>query len=80
MRTEAEVVSTKAYILIEAAAGTGRDVASGLSSISGVSQVTLITGPYDIIAMLETEDLVAMGDLVARRIHAILPHRPNKLS
>ena len=64
-------MSTRAYILIEAVAGTGRDVAIALSSISGVSQVTLITGPYDIVAVLETEDLAAMGDLVAGRIHAI---------
>ena len=64
-------MSTRAYILIETAAGAGRDVAIKLSSISGVSQVALITGPYDIVAMVETEDLVAMGDLVAGRIHAV---------
>lgn len=64
-------MSTRAYILIEAAAGTARDVALSLSRISGVSQVALITGPYDIVAMLEAEDLVAMGDLVAGRIHVI---------
>ncbi len=64
-------MSTRAYILIETVPGTGRDVAIGLSSVSGVSQVALITGPYDIVAMLETEDLVAMGDLVAGRIHTI---------
>ena len=55
-------MSTGAYILIETIAGAGRDAAIKLSSISGVSQVALITGPYDI---------VAMGDLVAVRIHAV---------
>ena len=64
-------MSTGAYILIETIAGAGRDAAIKLSSISGVSQVALITGPYDIVAMVETEDLVAMGDLVAVRIHAV---------
>ena len=33
--------------------------------------VALITGPFDIVAMAETENLVAMGALVAGRIHAV---------
>ncbi len=64
-------MSTRAYILIETVAGTGRDVASELSRMSGVIEVAQITGPYDVVAVLETEDLVAMGDLTTGSIHAI---------
>ena len=48
-------MSTRAYILIETVAGTSRDVASELSNMPVVNQVAMITGPYDVVAMLETE-------------------------
>ncbi len=64
-------MSTRAYILIETIAGTSRDVAFELSSVAGVTEVDRITGPYDVVAMIETEDLPAMGDLTTRNIHAI---------
>ncbi len=64
-------MSTRAYILIETVAGTSRNVASELSRMSGVSEVARITGPYDVVAMLETEDLVAMGGLTTSGIHSI---------
>lgn len=56
-------MATRAYILIETIAGTSRDVAFELSSVAGVTEVDRITGPYDVVAMIETEDLPAMGDL-----------------
>ncbi len=64
-------MSTRAYILIETIAGTSRDVAFELSSMAGVTEVDRITGPYDVVAMIETEDLPAVGDLTTRNIHAI---------
>ena len=64
-------MTIRAYILIETAAGAAREVAASLSRIPSVDQVALITGPYEIVAMAETENLVAMGDLVAGRIHAV---------
>ena len=62
---------TKAYILIETDVGKSRDVASDLRGLTGVTTVDAVTGPYDIIAVVEAPDLNAVGDLVTSRIHTI---------
>ena len=46
-------MSTKAYILIETTVGKSRDVADALRSLQGVETVDAVTGPYDIIAIVE---------------------------
>ncbi len=62
---------TKAYILIETAVGKSRDVADALRSLIGIENVDAVTGPYDIIAIVEAPDLNAVGDLVTSQIHTI---------
>jgi DNA-binding Lrp family transcriptional regulator len=64
-------MSTKAYVLIETAVNYTRDVSSALSLIKEVTQVDPVTGPYDIIVVLETSNLDDIGDLVANHIHKI---------
>ena len=64
-------MTTKAYILIETGVGTSRDVANSLRSLPGVETVDGVTGPYDIIAVVQAPDLSAVGDLVTSQIHAI---------
>ena len=62
---------TKAYILIETAVGKSRDVTDILRSLNHVTTVDAVTGPYDIIAVVEADDLNAEGDLVTSDIHTI---------
>jgi DNA-binding Lrp family transcriptional regulator len=62
---------TKAYILIETDVGKSRDVATELNALNGVTTVDAVTGPYDIISVVEATDLNAVGDLVTSRIHKI---------
>ena len=62
---------TKAYVLIETAVGKSREVASQLRSVVGVQNVDAVTGPYDIIAVVEATDLNSVGDLVTTNIHTI---------
>ena len=64
-------MSTKAFILMETAVATSRDVAGALRALPGVQSVDAVTGPYDIIAIVEGLDLNAVGDLVTGRIHTI---------
>ena len=64
-------LETKAYILMETAVGKSRDVAAELRSLSWVHAVDSVTGPYDIIAIVEAPDLNAVGDLVTSQIHTI---------
>ena len=62
---------TKAYILIETDVGKSREVAGNLREVSGVTTVDAVTGPYDLITVVEAPDLNAVGDMVTSRIHTI---------
>jgi len=64
-------MATKAYILIETSVGKSRDVADTLRALHGVQNVDAVTGPYDIIAVVASPDLNAVGDLVTSEIHTI---------
>ena len=62
---------TKAYILIETAVGKSRGGTDQLRALPGVETVDIVTGPYDIIAVVNATDLNSVGDLVTRNIHTI---------
>ncbi len=64
-------MSTKAYILIETDVGKSRDVAGALRVLDGVVTVDAVTGPYDIITVIEAPDLNSVGDKVTSQIHTI---------
>ena len=62
---------TKAYILIETAVGRTKDVSRALIALNDVINVDAVTGPYDIIAIVSSNDLTAVGELVTANIHTI---------
>ena len=64
-------MATKAFILIETAVGKSRDVIGALQSLEGISSVDMVTGPYDIIAVLEAPDLNSIGAMVTGSVHTI---------
>ena len=62
---------TKAYILIETTVGTSTQVSDVLTNIPDIVNVDAVTGPYDIIAIVSSNDLNSVGDLVTNEIHTI---------
>ncbi len=64
-------MTTKAYVLIETVVGKNRDVVAALKRLKGLSGVDMVTGPFDLIAMVEADSLAGVGDLVTARIHPI---------
>ena len=64
-------MATRAYILIEVVVGQATPVAEALRLLSEVQSVDRVTGPYDIIAVVEAADLGAMGELTTRQMHTI---------
>ena len=64
-------MTAKAFVLIETAVGRNKEVVTALSRLQGVTSVDVVTGPYDIIAVLEGADLNAIGDLVTDKVHPI---------
>ena len=64
-------MAAKAFVLIETAVGKSREVVTALGKLKGVTSVDTVTGPYDIIAILQGESLNDIGDLVTGKIHPI---------
>ena len=65
------MASTKAFVLIETAVGKTKGVVSALQKVNGVSSVDVVTGPYDVIAIIEAADLSSVGDTVTGSVHTI---------
>lgn len=63
--------SVRAYLLIETQAGTSNTVLDGLKSLEQTVQVDRVTGPYDIICVIETGSLGQLGTIVRDQVHAM---------
>jgi DNA-binding Lrp family transcriptional regulator len=61
----------KAFVLIETTVGKNREVNATLKQVPGVQSVDTVTGPYDIIAVLEAGNLTEIGDTITGKIHPI---------
>lgn len=61
----------KAYVLVETAVGRGPGIAEALGSMPGLISVDRVTGPYDIIIVLEAESLHGASALVSEHVHAV---------
>ena len=63
-------MAIRAFILIETAVGKGHQVVTALRLIKGISSADLVTGPYDVVAIVEAPDLNALGAMVLRQIQS----------
>ena len=61
----------KAYVLIETTVGRSREISNRLYEIDGVETVDQVTGPYDLIVVVNGLDLNSVGNLVTNQIHVI---------
>jgi DNA-binding Lrp family transcriptional regulator len=64
-------MAAKAFVLIEATVGKTREVIAALDKVEGVKSVEAVTGPHDVIAVIEMPDVNAIADLVTKNIHSI---------
>ncbi len=64
-------MAAKAFVLIETAVGRTKEVTTALKKLEGVKSVDPVTGPYDVIAVVEADGLTKIGDLVTNKIHPI---------
>jgi len=61
----------KAFVLIETTVGKTKEVVTALQDLAGVISVNAVTGPYDVIAIIEADSLNLIGDIVTQSIHPI---------
>jgi DNA-binding Lrp family transcriptional regulator len=64
------MAATTAYILIESLPGKAIELVNQVKAIRGVKTVHLVTGPYDVIAFVESPDLKTLGELIVKRIQS----------
>ena len=64
-------MAAKAFVLIETTVGKTKDVVAVLSNLEGIKSVDTVTGPYDIIAVVEGKNLNDIGDLITGKIHPV---------
>ena len=64
-------MAAKAFVLIEVAVGKDKEVIAALSRLKGVKSADSVTGPYDMIAVIEGQNLNDIGDLVTAKIGRI---------
>ncbi|MBI4186425.1 MAG: Lrp/AsnC ligand binding domain-containing protein [Chloroflexi bacterium] len=64
-------MTAKAFVLIETAVGKNKEVAAALKNVEGIRSVDVVTGPYDIIAVVEGRNLNNIGDIVTSEIHPV---------
>ena len=65
----------RAYVLIEAKVGMAGDISEALRTMSltegRILSVDVVTGPYDVIALLDADDLDLLGRAVSESIQVI---------
>ena len=64
-------MATSAYILIETAVGKNNEVSDALKEMPMMKAVDIVTGPFDIIATAEADDLPSIGDLISDGMHNV---------
>lgn len=64
-------MAVEAYVFVECEHGTSRRVSEELCKVAGVKDVKMVTGPYDIIALVEASNFKVLGDVVVSKIQSV---------
>ena len=68
-------MAVKSYILIETEVGTAKQVALSLGEITHsdgeIKTVELVTGPFDVICLVEAENLEQLGSCITDSIQTV---------
>ena len=61
-------MAVKTFVLIEVSVGRIRDIINSLRGIEEVQSASMVTGPYDVIAVVAANDMQEIANLVTGRI------------
>lgn len=64
-------MAVRAYIFVEATQGRVMEIRAEVSAIPGVRSASSVTGPHDIIALVEADDVNMLGEVIVSRIQAV---------
>jgi DNA-binding Lrp family transcriptional regulator len=66
-----DIMAISAYVFIECTAGGAREVANEISNIEGVRRANATTGPYDVVALVEADNVHILGEFIVTRIQSL---------
>ena len=61
----------KAYVLIHVRAGSVPEVVRNMRRLDGVIDANMTFGPYDVVAVIQADDVNKLGHLIAAKIQPI---------
>ena len=61
----------KAYVLVNIRTGNVKEVVNHLRRVSAVVEANMTFGPYDAVAVIETDDINGVGAILANEIQPI---------
>jgi DNA-binding Lrp family transcriptional regulator len=64
-------MTVAAYILIQTEVGKAAQVAAEVGAIDGIVSAEDVTGPYDVIARANAENVDQLGQMVVSRVQMI---------
>ena len=62
-------MTVRAYVLIETKIGTSREVAEALRRVPDIVTVDVITGPYDVVAIIDAPSAQEVNQIVTGEVH-----------
>jgi DNA-binding Lrp family transcriptional regulator len=64
-------MAISAYIFVECIPGKALEVSGKLRKVKGIKQCHAVTGPIDVIAFIEAEDINQLGKFLVEKIQSI---------
>ena len=61
----------EAYVLLQTEQGRMAEIAQSLAQLPAVSEANVVTGPYDVIARVQADDMDAIGQLVVAEVQNV---------
>lgn len=66
-------MAVEAYVFIECEHAKSKQVLEHISGIAGVQRANIVTGPYDVIAIVTASNFKVLGEVLISRIQTS-PH------
>jgi DNA-binding Lrp family transcriptional regulator len=64
-------MAVSAFIFVEVTQGKAMQVKKEIEKIDGVRSANAVTGPYDIIVLVEGSDVNVLGEFIVSRIQKV---------
>jgi DNA-binding Lrp family transcriptional regulator len=61
----------EAYVLLQTEQGRMAEIAQSLAQLTAVSEANVVTGPYDVIARVQADDMDAIGQLIVAEVQVV---------